>query len=255
MGCISSTEHNMVIASISAATTSNHVVGYTDNSDFCGYAISECNHLKRLQVSLNKYYNDEQKYQADLNLNDILNDFLHLMHAHNDNVEFIAEYLNSCNLLTCEIFRRKLKNMYPSPENRTSCDEHGILQQMIDKIHCYFQHTQHDSYSKIRSKPHEPHDDITTENATNILNNICESSNENKSFFDYISIENKTNPKLQKNAYNITAARGNRFCQLFENTNQTENQPKQNIFFCFGYNFLYGYPNEDMWGMQKKNSI
>eukprot|EP01084_Bolivina_argentea_P022421 41670_1 len=102
---------------------------------------SNCSQLTKFVIIMNAY-NKENICDNDMNDRKILqmvNNYLHLMHQHNEDeqFEFIANQLGCCDITKCNIFMRTNRNrnkMYNDDDGR------GIYHELMDKMHCYFQH-------------------------------------------------------------------------------------------------------------------
>eukprot|EP01084_Bolivina_argentea_P272997 464946_1 len=75
-----------------------------------------------------------------INLSKIIDDFLHLLHVFDNNdtcFEEIANNLGQCDDKKCELLDRYYQNRNIYHHESKSC---GFKFQMLDKIHCYYQH-------------------------------------------------------------------------------------------------------------------
>eukprot|EP01084_Bolivina_argentea_P139913 246082_1 len=119
----------------------------------CNNEIKDCCHVQRLLMILSEYY--DGKYQNMIvhsseyvNILDILDDFLHIIHHHvtDAEFEFIFHQFSNCNINECDFYRRNNRNRN---EEKVNHDEHSmndkqvfemVCNQIIDRIHCYFCH-------------------------------------------------------------------------------------------------------------------
>eukprot|EP01084_Bolivina_argentea_P076376 138411_1 len=120
------------------------------NTPCHGNHLSLCANLSRLTKIIKLCNIDDIKKN---NLNDIslLNDFLHLLHHHNDNdesFEYIMNQFDHCDFETCSIFDRIYRKR-DQMEYETDCLQSYI--NLIGKIHCFYLHS-HDSGSRLLMK-------------------------------------------------------------------------------------------------------
>eukprot|EP01084_Bolivina_argentea_P117287 208311_1 len=97
--------------------------------------ILSCSNLQTLNEVMKNYHNEAiQSIKSDINFNTLLDHFLHLFYKHNTDEEFqfIMECFEKCYIEKCDKFRRH----YTRASNNGS-----ILQQLLDKVHCYFCHS------------------------------------------------------------------------------------------------------------------
>eukprot|EP01084_Bolivina_argentea_P101582 182094_1 len=97
------------------------------------------NHTVRLIKVMNKYSVNTLNVQ-NVNILQILNDFLHLLENHCNNQEFelIARSLKSCHAEKCGIFQRNFRNRSITTETTNSYTD--AMVSILDKIHCFYQH-------------------------------------------------------------------------------------------------------------------
>eukprot|EP01083_Nonionella_stella_P096546 271440_1 len=92
--------------------------------------INNCEYLQRLQQSFQTLV---------LNANEQVDDFLHLLHCHDDNGKEFETIYNvlggNCNTKKCQMLARNYRDRSHAKENVTSS------QQIADKIHCFFIHS------------------------------------------------------------------------------------------------------------------
>eukprot|EP01084_Bolivina_argentea_P049301 90688_1 len=86
--------------------------------------ISNCKHLDYFAEIMNKH--NYVQYMKQINITQVLDSFLHLIHQHDsdEEFEFICNKLGHCCLKKCIIHKR---------HNDTVC-------QILDKMHCYYHH-------------------------------------------------------------------------------------------------------------------
>eukprot|EP01084_Bolivina_argentea_P204313 348898_1 len=115
---------------------------FTDN--WCD--LTSCIHLFNLKKIMTSY-NFQSTNLEDIDIAAVINDALHLQQHHGSNdhdFAFISNAFGLCNIHQCNIFRRNYRdrsqfinnnkrNEYYKNANITYC-------QILDKIHCYYQH-------------------------------------------------------------------------------------------------------------------
>eukprot|EP01084_Bolivina_argentea_P271050 461074_1 len=91
------------------------------------------NHLNQSLSFMNTINNE---FKIHYNMIQILNDFLHLLEAHDtdEDFEYIYKKLKQCNILQCNIFARNYRNRQQTKHIAHELD-------IFDKIHCYFYHS------------------------------------------------------------------------------------------------------------------
>eukprot|EP01084_Bolivina_argentea_P215220 365371_1 len=79
----------------------------------CDSQISNCNHLKILEAMMQPYNKSSSQNKNDydthnVNILQLLNSFIHLIHEHanDEEFEFITKELGSCDMIKCNIFKR-----------------------------------------------------------------------------------------------------------------------------------------------------
>eukprot|EP01084_Bolivina_argentea_P127906 226153_1 len=200
--------------------------------DMClGESLSQCPYLKRLIVIMQKHkYNDSNEMDFDnLDVSNALNDFLHLIQKHSDQIEFIFHQFEPCNIKTCNIFDRNYRN-----RKKNIVDSHNNIiayVQIMDKIHCYFMHC-FDIGNKLLSKEMS----IFDHGNNNITSNSDALINQ-KPFQVNAILRSKRNSLIK----NVTNKLENRFNKRY---NQLTLQKCHVKHYSFGYAFHYGYCNE-----------
>eukprot|EP01084_Bolivina_argentea_P170506 295447_1 len=107
----------------------------------CNGSISECDYFTHLLGVM-----DGSDLET-INIDDILNNYLHLVYEHDDDKDFelIHNKINArnCNILNCNIFMRNHRNRNKTNLSHLfhSNDDQVILEkQILDKIHCHYAH-------------------------------------------------------------------------------------------------------------------
>eukprot|EP01084_Bolivina_argentea_P273266 465436_1 len=100
-------------------------------------SLQKCPCFTRLSNSLDVYdkYNAEYHEMIDkLNILEILNDYLHLLHQHDGDEEFemMTNMLSQCNIKTCVAIRRNYRDRTKEQSKHNS----NVNYQILDKIHC-----------------------------------------------------------------------------------------------------------------------
>eukprot|EP01084_Bolivina_argentea_P092714 166776_1 len=114
-----------------------------------------CIHLAELLSIMDRYNNRKiiTKSYATANSQSILNTFFHVLHKHNDDQQFecIFNSLHSCDIKTCDFFKRNYRNKQARQNGHIYDKNMMVYCQILDKIHCYYQHC-FDIGNKLSSK-------------------------------------------------------------------------------------------------------
>eukprot|EP01084_Bolivina_argentea_P230747 389274_1 len=227
--------------------------------------VSECPHTARLYLALQHYFLSQhikiyfslQSMKTETNLFKnilpfMLDDYLHLLMHHDSPAEydFIAESFDECDINQCKIFNRNYRDRNQSVDDQTNmmklyygdsnASEVAVFQ-TLDKMHCYYYH-RYDIGHKLCRKD---------------MISLCQQLLVQRVPFDHLEdhwLINEINLRRQQlsmqrrqcfDTCNVINNRlRNRYNQLCENNNQLQEETKQNQFYCFGYNFKYGYSEE-----------
>eukprot|EP01084_Bolivina_argentea_P266909 452897_1 len=122
----------------------------------CMHKLSACPEFHDLSQIMTVYrmfhqFNISMEYiQESMNAVDLLNYYLHLIHAHSTAEEFeaIMSAIGNCDVTDCRIFKRHFAN------NIQFCDvTERVLFEIMDKIHCFYYHSV-DIGHKLRLSSH-----------------------------------------------------------------------------------------------------
>eukprot|EP01083_Nonionella_stella_P008484 24492_1 len=134
----------------------------------CNGSISECDHFKALLIVMNDYEETNHSYLELIDIDDVINNYIHLIHQHDDDESFdyIHNKLNAptCDILQCHLFMRNHRNRNKTNLSNLyhSNDEHIIIRkQILDKIHCHFTHS-FDIGHRLRTKDKINENDINS---------------------------------------------------------------------------------------------
>eukprot|EP01084_Bolivina_argentea_P197595 338587_1 len=114
----------------------------------CKSEILSCLSLKRITSALT-----EQKQCDNQNALILLNDYLHLLEYHDSDEEFWLIYNTlgpNCQLRNCISFQRNYRQIRDSLRKLQAQDR--IIQQLFDKIHCYYYHSFDIGFRKTYTK-------------------------------------------------------------------------------------------------------
>eukprot|EP01084_Bolivina_argentea_P009389 17542_1 len=133
-------------------TTCEHIdTEFATENTNCLCNISNCIILKKFSIIMNRYnrYNHDNKqhdnFMDSINISEIVDEFFHLMHHHNNDKDFECIYnkLSCCDIGNCDAFirnnRNRLKTQFKQVNQQTKMEKIAWYQ-IMDKIHCYFQH-------------------------------------------------------------------------------------------------------------------
>eukprot|EP01084_Bolivina_argentea_P309292 534984_1 len=206
----------------------------------------KCYQFQRLELHIKRYNESYGRFTNYQDTTRILNDYLHLFlqHDSDEDFEFISQRLGECNLLKCSSFirnnRNRARNSFYNNQRKVEV-EAAVYTQLLDKIHCSFQHC------------FDIGDRLTIKQKRDISMNMKE--DEKECINDFLNAGhslNKSTLKINKlvqrkmNLYGqcVTNRRNNKYNNLFEpNTND-------DAIYKFGYLFNYDGENE-----QKYDSI
>eukprot|EP01084_Bolivina_argentea_P297395 512334_1 len=201
----------------------NHSDEYISTNCF----LSKCKSMQRMKQILNIY--EQQSDMNDLDINIILNDFLHLLQAHNDDIQFqhIFDVFNiNCNASKCDKIQRNYMNKSTDYKHKhmVQCFQREIL----DRIHCFYCHS-FDIGNRINRKEFEM---ITTNNNTAMDDskyNVQQSTQSEAS-----KIAKFLHHKQKKNKLSFQHVTGRKFTQFEEYV----------AVYSLGHKFYYGYNGE-----------
>eukprot|EP01084_Bolivina_argentea_P194681 334063_1 len=206
------------------------------NIDCDGECIQNCNHLKRLTNTMMIYnrYNSNLKQMATdeiiaMNVLHTLDDYLHLIHNHDNDDEFVFIFktLGNCTVTNCSGIRGNYRNRdkYGKTKQKTNWSL-----EILDKIHCYFVHSYQIGYRLTMNEKNNIYGDIDEKSTdTNFVNN------------NMLKLKNILSQK-RETLKSITASqtlqqRANNKCEQVNAVNHK--------VFHFGHSFEYGYKNEN----------
>eukprot|EP01084_Bolivina_argentea_P236051 397023_1 len=206
--------------------------------------VSKCSHWIQLQQIIKRYnaFNNSNKshfHGDDIDILVIINNYLHLMGAHKSDkeFEFITNCLGSCEIKKCECFARnntRRLSCYVKkdiPQNNST--EDMVCTQVMDKIHCYFQHT-YDTGKKLTI--------VEKQLIHNAINLNCSKDSEN--IVNKIMLETNKILAPKRHSNKVSEAMKQKFNQL---QNEEHKNQGDDPVYSFGYSFDYGYNNEWRW--------
>eukprot|EP01084_Bolivina_argentea_P160094 278808_1 len=106
----------------------------------------ECSQLTRSQNWMKAY--ETGIYNIDtINISQILNDFIHLLSKHNQNeneFKMIYNKFGFCNIENCKLFKRNNRDRNKNENGLYGINDKNkkqiIIEQILDKIHCFYMH-------------------------------------------------------------------------------------------------------------------
>eukprot|EP01084_Bolivina_argentea_P189771 326284_1 len=189
--------------------------------------LDKCLCFQRLKYVMTQY-NDKRSinlYIADISR--IIDDFIHLMHEHNDAISFEEIYnaFDFCDLQTCSIYKDRNKQF---EEQNISKLKQSVIDlknyQILNKIHCYFQHS-YDIEHRMTTA------DILLFN--NIINTADNNSHlENKPLSILNNILSNSRNKYDKKHLN------NRLNKKYISLSKQEHKENK---YHFGFHFIYAH--------------
>eukprot|EP01084_Bolivina_argentea_P216385 367625_1 len=109
-------------------------------------SMKQCDHLLFIINTLKKY--NSFQHDTELDIISALNSFHHLLNAHDGNQQFeeiyhiLNEEFGNCDVLKCHQFRRiRRERNKENCENDMLSKEISFIDDIIDKMHCYYQHS------------------------------------------------------------------------------------------------------------------
>eukprot|EP01084_Bolivina_argentea_P046537 85711_1 len=184
--------------------------------------IADCASLMRLAKTMNQY---KQSNNDNMDLLNVVNDFLYLMDEHNTDQEF--EYIFNvlgkyCEIENCAMFRRNSRDKQMQQYN---LDVNEIaIQQIFDKIHCYYAHCYDTRYRLSVAEQQQL--TIPTTDDLKYKQELCK-----------ILLSKRKVSKTVVDNQRVNQ----RYNQFFAEHKTDDNN---NQIYNFGYKFHYGYENE-----------
>eukprot|EP01084_Bolivina_argentea_P266214 451465_1 len=131
----------------------NAHVDCADNDILC------CQQWKQLKYVMETFNNDnDDKCLIEMNISEVINDYLHLFQSHNESDQFecIMKQLKHCNISTCQSFRRHNRDRNNNFDQKYT----DVRTQILDKIHCYYYHITVGEYEFSEQKYNNLDNDI-----------------------------------------------------------------------------------------------
>ena len=202
-----------------------------EQNDVCGN-VSTCNHFIKFVCLLNETNNNSKK---NLNILEILNDFLHLIAYHNtdDEFEFISNKLEFCDINKCAKFMRNQRD-----RNKTNC---SLIESIIDKIHCYYSHSFDIGYrlNSVEKREIFKKDVDDQKDEIDIFQN-----NKLKQLNEIINKKHPSNmQRKERNNRKYNQLNKENYIQNI-NMSETNKNNKNNDIYSFGFMFKYNYKGE-----------
>eukprot|EP01084_Bolivina_argentea_P288857 495859_1 len=193
----------------------------------CTKEILECPHLINLRHILHNQDVDPQL------VNDVVNDFIHIIHFHDTLLEEICNNFGHCDVTKCVHFSRNYRVKQPVLTPNDEFEIEGIVfQQITDKIHCYFSHC-FDIGHRLRDKDN-----------TEISELLNVNQNQNKQDDACLTqVINQEKLMIKERCLNhtkniCTQYAYKRYSQIFEGDSTEYHKDKHEIY-SFGFRFEY----------------
>eukprot|EP01084_Bolivina_argentea_P090502 163069_1 len=188
---------------------------------------TNCGKLNRLiNTYKNKYGNDT--YTSKFTF--IINDYIHVLLEHNndDDFEYICSQFGYCDISKCaaahRIYCKKTKN----PSMATNINI--AMQQIMDKIHCYYSHTFDIGYR------------LNASERQSISCSDTEQKSNNELYYNYKLLKIKQLINKKQNFY-FSQMKHRHQTKLNQLGNKQPDEIDENMY-SFGYKFRYGYSGE-----------
>eukprot|EP01084_Bolivina_argentea_P110653 197525_1 len=201
--------------------------------------VSECPCFSRIKTNINRYKNENE----NITILHIVNDFIHLIHEHDDDQSF--EYIynefgsKSCNLQKCSIYRRINQRNITDTESANQCVIDMMKQQIFDKIHIYYQHSYDHGY-RLRMSDKQKIEMQTIDDEKIIPNLLCTQS-------DKLIQINQLLTNSRQNLEIIEHRLNKKYNSLFHQKSKTDVEEKvsqNNGLYNFGFHFIYEDQND-----------
>ncbi len=232
---------------------------------------TDCSCVRRIQILLQLYNDNMNKSQSQFiniinksindkyKIDDILNDYIHIIHTHSDNLEEICNKFNiHCKLDNCNGLRRNRRNDINESNKKNNHNEIGIddmvMIDILDQIHSYLLHSFDTGYKLTkdeRGAVMEEHKDNDAEFAFTKMTKLL---TEKRQIFDKLYGKQNNSKFVTK-----THEKGDEEINIFipeMNTDETETEienktelegddaaelegDSSNIVYSFSYRFNY----------------
>eukprot|EP01084_Bolivina_argentea_P112735 201033_1 len=195
--------------------------------------VSNCPQAHQLAQAIQQYNifvnTNNNNYNIEkINILNVLNNFLHMLQFHDNDQQFeaIKNIFNvSCVIQKCRIF----KNIHP--QNHYNRHRHAYLYQILNKIHCYYEHS-HDIGNRLTIREKISIIDTIDDSVYIREDEKCDVvNNQIKKLNDILST------KQQQNIFTTTRAKK-------YNDFLAQKSTKSDKMYCLGVEFVYGYDNE-----------
>eukprot|EP01084_Bolivina_argentea_P071629 130175_1 len=182
---------------------------YDDIKNNSSHCLHNCLFFKRFLQVMNMHSN---KHTDDINIKNALDDYLHLLHEHDNDEDFevIVNTLQCCNIRQCSGFKRNGRDRSKNDANEENAN---MALEILDKIHCYFMHSYDVGYR------------LTVDEKTKISIDKYESKTKDLDFTDMTLLNMKQLLSQKQNMLQDVIAPLN---------------SRKKIMFHFGIPFFYG---------------
>eukprot|EP01083_Nonionella_stella_P015844 44347_1 len=199
-------------------------------------SVESCTALKSLKQLLQSDILYSRINSKDLDIVQVLNDYLHVMehHVDDDHFEQAVQSFSMCDMHKCDALRR---NHRVSGNDQQTKDEYeASIRDILDKIHCYFCHW-YDVGNRLTPQ------EIRTITDDDIENKDTDPFNEqlmNKRVkaMNVLLREKRKHCEKIYDELNINKRNTNKFNQLIESKLSNKNNTNANVY-SFGYPFEY----------------
>eukprot|EP01084_Bolivina_argentea_P157930 275176_1 len=196
--------------------------------------IETCSHLKYFKKILNENHETDQ-----IDIEDLLNNFYHLLqeHSSDDEFEFIYNKMNQCDINKCAAIRRnrrrRQKNKNTPDETKVNVEEIDPITDILDQMHCHYVHC-FDIGCKL------------TQNEKNMLCDIKENAVEDEFEIFNQCLQKKCKILFQKRTLSQHIVGIPEYNKFNENNTGTNVDESKNEFlgeYDYGFRYYYWDPN------------
>eukprot|EP01084_Bolivina_argentea_P262995 444985_1 len=198
-----------------------------------------CEPMNRFLQSMQYYqkHNDQMLLESSFfeNIETLLNDYIHLLHRHNDDDHFstIFNSLGDCNIDNCMMFKRNYRNRNDEQQanlriNNSIVTQDIVYCQILDKMHCCFYHC------------YDIGNRLTSNDIKMINNEKIKSAGKNELMsISQINLLGEKHKKCCTKYNEINPVLNTKYNQLLLVENEKKEDTDTDVLFGFGYEFSY----------------
>eukprot|EP01084_Bolivina_argentea_P050236 92371_1 len=193
--------------------------------------------MKRIEMHIHGY---KQRGLERKDVLKLLDDYLHLIHEHNDDekFEYIYNRMGHCDIKTCLRFRSNYINRHEQHDQKNNNGLHiddNITLEIINKIHCYYCHSYDIGYR------------LRVNESINVNKHTNKDKEVNASWAEYVTNTSVTQlgkllhkrRNLLHNAQTALKARMNKYNNLSSSNHDFIDTNDKNNMYQYGYFFKY----------------